>query len=122
MYAPEKSVEPKKFDNVLDKWILSKLNNFLGEITKEMEGYNTVKSCRLIKDFIEELSLWYVRRSRDRFKEEGPDKEQAEAVLKIVLMNTAKAVASILPFTAEFVFEKIKLGGRGTHFCPECQK
>ena len=73
-----------------------------------MDEYNTVKSCRLIKDFIEELSLWYVRRSRNRFKEEGKDKEHAEAVLKIVLLNFSKAIASILPFTAEFVFEKVK--------------
>lgn len=107
-YASKTSAEPNKFENVLDKWILSKLNVFLGEITKEMEAYNTVKSCRLIKDFIEELSLWYVRRSRDRFKEEGAGKDQAEAVLKNVLMNLSKATASILPFTAEFVFEKIK--------------
>jgi isoleucyl-tRNA synthetase len=111
-YASKKEAgnEPKKFENVLDKWILSKLNNFIGEITAVMDEYNTVKSCRLIKEFIEELSLWYVRRSRERFKEEGSDKEQAEAVLKVVLLDLSKAVAPILPFTAEFVFEKIKTG------------
>ncbi|MGA2418108.1 MAG: isoleucine--tRNA ligase [Candidatus Staskawiczbacteria bacterium] len=111
-YASKSVVEnePKKAENVLDKWILSKLNNFIGEITKTMDGYNTIKSCRFIKDFIEDLSLWYVRRSRDRFKEDGLDKRQAEAVLRIVLLNFSKAIASILPFTAEFVYEKIKLG------------
>jgi isoleucyl-tRNA synthetase len=108
-YAGKNIKEEKnqKFDNILDKWILSKLNNFIGEITAEMDNYNTVKSCRLIKDFIEELSLWYVRRSRDRFKEEGKDKKDAEIVLRTVLLNFSKAVASILPFTAEFVYEKI---------------
>jgi isoleucyl-tRNA synthetase len=110
MYASKDRMEdePKKFENVLDKWILSKLNNFIGEMTMTMDGYNTVKSCRLIKEFIEELSLWYVRRSRERFKEEGKDKEQATAVLKTVLLSFSKAIASILPFTAEFVFEKVK--------------
>jgi isoleucyl-tRNA synthetase len=100
--------EPKKIENVLDRWILSKLNNFIGKITEAMDEYNTVKSCRLIKDFIDELSLWYVRRSRDRFKEENNDKKEAEAVLKIVLLNFSKTIASILPFCAEFVFERIK--------------
>src|SRR3989344_1507032 len=104
---------PKKFKNILDKWILSKLNNFIGEITVEMNGYNTVKSCRLVKDFIEELSLWYVRRARGRFKEEGEDKQDAESVLRIVLFNFSKAIASILPFTAEFVFRKIKTENDG---------
>jgi isoleucyl-tRNA synthetase len=109
-YAAKNMQEEKgqKFENILDRWILSKLNNFIGETTKEMNEYNTVKSCRLIKDFIEELSLWYVRRSRERFKEEGKDKQDAEVVLRIVLLNFSKAIASILPFTAEFVFEKIK--------------
>jgi len=109
-YASKKELAGKsvKFENVLDKWILSKLNNFIGEITITMDGYNTIKSCRLIKDFIEELSLWYVRRSRERFKEDGPDKEQAEAALRNVLLEFSKAIAPILPFTAEFVFEKLK--------------
>jgi len=98
----------KTFDNVLDKWILSKLSNFIGGMTKSMDGYDTVKSCRLIKEFVEEISLWYVRRSRDRFKEDGLDKDQAGAVLRMVLSGLSKAVAPILPFTAEFVFEKIK--------------
>lgn len=113
-YASKKEVWEKsvKFENALDKWILSKLNNFVGEITVEMDRYNTIKSCRLIKDFIEELSLWYVRRSRERFKEEGSDKEQAEIALKTVLLALSKAVAPILPFTAEFVFDKIKGEGQ----------
>ena len=98
----------KKFNNILDKWVLSKLNNLVLGMTASMEGYDTVKSCRLIKEFIEELSLWYVRRSRDRFKEEGQDKDYAGEILRVVLLSLSKAVAPILPFTAEFVFEKVK--------------
>jgi len=107
MYA-EKTAEGKKSNNILDKWILSRLNNFIGDITVSMDKYDTVKSCRLIKDFIEDLSLWYVRRSRQRFKEAGEDKNQASCTLKLVLLDFAKSIAPILPFTAEFVFEKVK--------------
>jgi len=111
MYASEGKTEadPKSFKNVLDKWILSKLNNLIGEITTEMETYNTVKTCRLIKDFVEDLSLWYVRRSRNRFKDEGQAKQEAGAVLRIVLLKFSEVIAPILPFTSEFVFKKIKL-------------
>jgi isoleucyl-tRNA synthetase len=72
-----------------------------------MDKYDVVKSCRLIKDFVEELSLWYVRRSRERFKNDGKDRNQASATLKLVLSDFAKMVAPILPFTSEFVFQKI---------------
>jgi isoleucyl-tRNA synthetase len=92
---------------VLDKWILSKLNNFISQITLVMDKYDTIKSCRLIKDFAEDLSLWYVRRSRDRFKEENQEKEQAQNILRFVLLELSKIIAPILPYTAEFIYEKI---------------
>ncbi|MEK7124515.1 MAG: isoleucine--tRNA ligase [Patescibacteria group bacterium] len=98
----------QKIKNVLDKWILSKLNNYIKDISLQMDSYSTVKSCRLIKDFIEDLSLWYVRRSRVRFKEESKDKDNASMVLKEVLLVFSKTIAPILPFTAEIVFGKLK--------------
>jgi len=108
MYASGNSNDQTpKPKNVLDNWILSKLNNFIEETTVPMDKYDTVKSCRLIKDFIEELSLWYVRRSRNRFKENSADKKQAEEVLRHVLLEFSKSIAPILPFTSEFVFNKI---------------
>jgi len=97
-----------KTENILDRWILSRLNSLVIEITELMEKYDTVGSCRLIKDFIEELSLWYVRRSRERFKENSEDKNQAGLVLRSVLQTLARVIAPILPFTAEFVFERAK--------------
>jgi isoleucyl-tRNA synthetase len=72
-----------------------------------MDKYDTIKSCRLIKDFAEDLSLWYVRRSRDRFKEENQEKEQAQNILRFVLLELSKIIAPILPYTAEFIYEKI---------------
>jgi len=110
IYADKNMAEgnPEDFKNILDRWILSKLNNLIKEITEAMEAYNTVKTCRLIKDFIEDLSLWYVRRSRNRFKNEGQEKQQAGAALRIVLLKFSEVIAPILPFTAEFVFEKVR--------------
>jgi isoleucyl-tRNA synthetase len=108
-YATETEDIKIHSENVLDKWVLSRLNTAIFDITESMNGYNTIKSCRIIKDFIEELSLWYVRRSRERFKEEeGEDKKQAQAVLKFVLLEFAKVIAPILPYTAEYVFEKVR--------------
>jgi len=112
-YAP-KNYNNGKIDlaNVLDKWILSRLNNTIGEIYSSMEKYDTIKSCRIIRNFIEDLSLWYVRRSRDRFKTESEDKNQAGIVLKSALLEFSKVIAPILPFTSEYVFRKVK-GGDG---------
>jgi isoleucyl-tRNA synthetase len=109
MYAP-KNIEGAlvKPINILDKWILSRLNNTNGELTLSMEKYDTIKSCRIIKGFIEDLSLWYVRRSRERFKEDGEDKNQAGIVLKTTLLEFSKLIAPILPFTAEYVFKHVK--------------
>lgn len=111
MYA-NKNADDKKSGNILDKWILSRLSNFVGEYTGYMEKYDTIKSSRLIKDFIEDLSLWYVRRSRERYKEDGEDKNMASATLKSVLSDFSKAIAPVLPFTSEFVFGKI--GGKNS--------
>ena len=94
--------------NILDKWILSRLNDTIESLSISMDAYDTVKSCRTIKDFIEELSLWYLRRSRERFKEENIDKNQAGYILRFVLLEFSKAIAPILPFTSEYVFGKVK--------------
>jgi len=120
IYADKQIKNQKsKIKNILDKWILSRLNSTIGELTALMDKYDTVKSCRIIKGFIEDLSLWYVRRSRERFKEEGEDKNQAGVVLRSVLLEFSKAIAPILPFTAEYVFEKVKSSGaaESVHLC-----
>ncbi|HLD70767.1 MAG TPA: class I tRNA ligase family protein, partial [Negativicutes bacterium] len=106
----DKTAPVKKPDagNVLDAWILSKLDHYVHGVTWQMDNYSTVKSCRLIKEFIEVLSLWYVRRSRSRFKDDTDDKKHASQVLRHVLLVFSKTIAPILPFTAEMVFEKVK--------------
>ncbi len=106
MYAEEKpSQDPADSPNVLDKWILSRLNQLVAEVTTQMDNYNTVKATRPIKDFIDQLSTWYVRRSRDRFKgEDEQDRQFALATLNEVLITLSKVMAPFTPFIAEKIY------------------
>ena len=86
------------FDNVLDKWIAAKLNLLIKEVTNDLEKYDIFASARRIEDFINELSVWYVRRSRDRFKgEDEADKNQAIFTLGKVLFELSKLLAPFVP-------------------------
>ncbi|KKR18585.1 MAG: Isoleucine-tRNA ligase [Parcubacteria group bacterium GW2011_GWE2_39_37] len=108
-------------DNVLDKWILFKLEQLIFEVTDKMNDYDLPRSVRPITDFINDLSTWYIRRSRDRFKGEstpsplegegrgevGGDKEAALATTKYVLTELAKVMAPFMPFIAEQLWQKV---------------
>ena len=86
-------------ENVLDKWILAKLNILTEEVTQGLESYNTVKSGRPIKDFVNEFSTWYVRRSRDRVKgDDEADKQFALATMKHVLIELVKNNGAVYSF------------------------
>lgn len=108
MFLPGKieAEELPKLDNDLDKWIVSKYYNLLQEVTKSMETYNLVKATRPIFDFVDSLSTWYVRRSRDRFKgDDKSDKEQAVLTLGFVLKQLSKIIAPFAPMTAEMIYQ-----------------
>jgi len=108
MYAGESetSFSRPEVSNVLDSWILAKLSQLEIEVTAALEAYNLPKAMRPITDFIDELSTWYLRRSRDRFKELGPDKDSALASLAYVLSELAKVMAPFLPFSAENIWQQ----------------
>jgi isoleucyl-tRNA synthetase len=95
-------------ENVLDKWILAKLQNLVEEITVNMKEYKLAEASRPILDFVTELSQWYVRRSRDRFKS-GSDEEKMAALttLKEVLLTLSKVMAPFTPFISEHVFQEV---------------
>ena len=96
--------------NVLDQWILARLTATRDEVTKSLEGYQVDKAARALSDFIDDLSNWYLRRSRERFKsEDEEDKESAKAVTQFVLFSTAKLLAPFTPFVAEQLFQKLRL-------------
>ncbi|MBT6334534.1 MAG: class I tRNA ligase family protein, partial [Candidatus Magasanikbacteria bacterium] len=95
-------------ENVLDKWILAKLHILIEETTTHLDAYNTVKGGRPIKEFIAELSTWYVRRSRERFKgEDEDDKQHALRTLREVLLTLSKVMAPFTPFIAEQIYKKM---------------
>ncbi|MCX6781875.1 MAG: isoleucine--tRNA ligase [Candidatus Magasanikbacteria bacterium] len=107
----KKENEKLKIDNVLDKWIIAKLNILIGQVTQGMEGYRIIEASRPIGEFVTELSQWYVRRSRDRFKSgDENDKEAALATLREVLLTLSKVMAPFTPFIAERIY--LDLGGK----------
>ncbi len=112
IYAPKKFVPQKTIrpNNKIDAWILSKANSFGQEIIKLMDNYQITKSARMISSFIDNLSNWYIRRSRRRFqKPDNPkDYEQASQTLYYVLINLAKIMAPFIPFITEEVFLRLR--------------
>ena len=91
--------------NVLDKWIFAKLNILIEQTTKAMDGYKLIEACRPISDFITELSQWYLRRSRERFKgSDENDKAAAIATLRQTLLVLSKIMAPFMPFIAEKIY------------------
>ena len=93
--------------NILDKWILAQLNVLIGEVSKALDNYELDKATRPISDFIDDLSTWYIRRSRERFKNEGGDKQGVIATTKFVLLELSKTIASFMPFMAEAIYQQI---------------
>lgn len=92
--------------NELDKWILARLDQLILESTEGAEKYNIPKAVRPIREFVDDLSNWYVRRSRRRFwkSENDDDKNQAYLTLYYVLIRTSQVMAPWAPFLPEFIY------------------
>jgi isoleucyl-tRNA synthetase len=93
--------------NVLDKWILGRLSEVFEETTNGLENYELDKAARPFTDFVDDLSAWYLRRSRDRIKEDGSEKKEAMETLKYVLVEFSKLIAPFMPFKAEDVYKRV---------------
>lgn len=99
-------------DNILDRWIISLLNNLIRNITQLMDDYDTAEVSRLLFNFIEDLSTWYIKNSRFRFKSENIiDKITAMNTLSYVLYNLAKLLAPLTPFISEIIYQNLKERG-----------
>lgn len=109
--APKKLVEPKA-DNVLDQWIIARLNEIISAVTEGAEAYQAPKATRPLATFIDDLSNWYVRRSRRRFwkSENDQDKAQAYSVLHYVLARTAQLMAPWAPFISDKMWQELSRG------------
>lgn len=88
--------------NTLDKWILSRVNDLNKNIEKAYSNYDPIKVCSETKDFIEDLSTWYIRRNRERFNEGDRD---VKTTLKETLTIFSKVIAPLMPFAAEIVYK-----------------
>jgi len=96
----------KDSENVLDHWIIANLRGLNTNVTKSLDAYDIVHACRSIREFVTDLSTWYIRRSRARFKEDAKDKQYALAVSRYVFIELAKVIAPITPFLAEDIYRK----------------
>lgn len=96
-------------DNVLDKWIVARLSQLIAESTEGYKNYELDKAARPTTDFIDDLSVWYLRRSRERLKgEEAADKAHALATLRYALRTLALVMAPAMPFYAEYLWQQVK--------------
>lgn len=96
--------------HVLDAWMLSRLNDVLREETEMLDRYRIQEAARPLQNLVTDLSTWYVRRSRDRMKVEGEDKQEALATLQTVLETLSKMIAPFMPFLAEEVYQRVEGG------------
>lgn len=95
--------------NILDRWILARLGETLSSVEKSLNAYQLDGATRPIGEFVEDLSTWYLRRSRERFKgNDNKDKRVALATTRFVLLEFSKIIAPTMPFIAEEIYQKVK--------------
>jgi len=108
LYRPSESLSglvTTKPKHILDRWILSRTHTLISEITEALDNYDTVSSSRQLMAFITEISTWYLRRSRDRFRVE--DNQEGLDVFGTVLALMSQLFAPVAPFFSEFVHSQV---------------
>jgi isoleucyl-tRNA synthetase len=109
MYKEEGCVASSASTHVLDKYVVSRFKQVKAEVTKGFETLQIDQAFRPIEKFVDDLSVWYLRRSRDRFKSD--DEGDRKAVLqttKYILQNFAKVLAPIMPYTCEMIWRDVR--------------
>ncbi len=95
--------------NTLDRWILARLGETKLAIEHSLDRYKLDSATRPIGEFVDDLSTWYLRRSRDRFKSDvASDRKAALGTMRFVLLEFSKTIAPTLPFIAEEIYQKVK--------------
>ncbi len=101
----------KKPKNILDKWVLVRLKETATQVTKSTDKYELDRAVRPIGDFVDDVSTWFLRRSRDRFKSEDvEDRNSAMFTTRTIILEFAKLLAPSMPFIAEDLYLKITGG------------
>jgi isoleucyl-tRNA synthetase len=94
--------------HVLDRWALSLLGKAIEQVTRSLDAYDTPNACKTLRNFVEDYSTWYVRRSRDRVKGDNTqDKQWALATQREVLLTLTRLFAPLMPFIAEAIYRGI---------------
>ena len=108
-FDSKQAIAVSKLENLLDIWLVSRVYELRNEITKGMEAYNIPSALANVLLFIDDLSNWFVRRSRRRFwkSEDDTDKNAAYSTLYFVLVYLAKILAPFTPFLAEELYQKM---------------
>ena len=108
-FEADKNFNPKNLSGLLDKWIISELQMLIRDFNSHMENYELHKASRLLPKFVDNLSNWYIRRSRKRFwkSENDGDKNEAYQTLYYVLTELSKVMAPFTPFIAEEIYKNL---------------
>ena len=96
-------------ENLLDRWILSRLQAAIRDVTDRLEGFEPDGACRVVERLLDDLSNWYLRRSRRRFwkSEADADKQSAYSTLYKVVVTTSRLLAPFIPFVTELVYRNL---------------
>ncbi|MBR4904078.1 MAG: class I tRNA ligase family protein, partial [Selenomonadaceae bacterium] len=110
--------------SVMDKWLLSRLNTMVKTVDDALTNYKVPESARALQDFVDELSNWYVRRSRARFWAKGMEQDKINAYMTLytALVTLAKAAAPMVPFITENIYRNLvcsidKTAPESVHLC-----
>ena len=97
---------------IMDKWLLSKLNTLVQTVDNHLEHYRITESARALQEFVDEMSNWYVRRSRERFWAKGMEQDKINAYMTLytALIMVAKLAAPLVPFMTEEIYQNLVRG------------
>lgn len=109
---------------VMDKWCLSRLNTMVKDVDYDLTNYRVTEAAKALEEFVDELSNWYVRRSRSRFWAKGMEQDKINAYMTLytALVTTAKAAAPMIPFMTESIYRNLvcsidKTAPESVHLC-----
>lgn len=106
----ESEVVTPNSENVLDRWIISSMETLIADVTTAMDAYDLQKAVRPFVAFVDDLTNWYIRRSRRRFwkSEDSADKQSAYRTLRYVLVQLSKVAAPFCPFISEQIYRNLR--------------
>ena len=115
LYANIDEFDPTKYNldydslPVMDKWLLSKLNSVVKAVDENLASYKIPESARALQEFVDEMSNWYVRRSRERFWAKGMEQDKINAYMTLytALVTISKAAAPMIPFMTEDMYQNL---------------